>query len=104
METRSRNTTVPKLNQQRSFEMSLYLLELAEKFIEHNLSSEEFVEKFTMQWREERDSGSTLLDDDNLSEKLSTIFCFSDLYNPDDDREDYEYDEYRLRTEIKNLM
>jgi Bacterial self-protective colicin-like immunity len=84
--------------------MSLSLLKLAKKFTEGNLSSEDFVEKFAIQWREERDSGSILLDADNLSEKLSTIFCLADLYNPDEDREDYEYDEHRLRTEVENIL
>jgi Bacterial self-protective colicin-like immunity len=84
--------------------MSLSLIELARKFTTGDLSSEEFVEKFAMQWREERDSGSTLFDDDDLSEKLSTIFCFTDLYNSDDDREEYEYDENRLRTEVGNVI
>lgn len=84
--------------------MSLSLLELAKKFTKGDLSSEEFVEKFAMQWREERDSGSVLLDADDLSEKLSTIFCFIDLYNPDSNREDYEYDEHRLHTEVENTI
>jgi hypothetical protein len=84
--------------------MSLNLLNFTKKFTDFNLSPEDFVEEFIIQWKEERDSGAALLDDDDLSEKLSTIFCFTDLYNPDDDREDYEYDEHKLRIAIKNLM
>jgi hypothetical protein len=84
--------------------MSLKLLELAKQFINGNLLPEEFVEKFAILWREERDSEVSLLDDDNLSEKLSTIFCFADLYNPNDDREDYEFDSDQLRTEIGDLI
>jgi hypothetical protein len=84
--------------------MSLSLLELAKEFTRGGLSAEEFAEKFAILWREERDSEVALLDDDDLSEKLSTIFCFVDLYDPNDDREDYEYDARRLRTEIENLI
>jgi hypothetical protein len=84
--------------------MSLNLLEIARKLTEGDLSPEDFIEKFSIQWREERDSGSTLLDPDDLSEKLSTIFCLADLYNPDEDREDYEYDEHQLRAEVENIL
>jgi Bacterial self-protective colicin-like immunity len=84
--------------------MSLNLLELAKEFTKGNLSSEEFVEKFTILWQEERDSEVALLDNDDLSEKLSTIFCFADLYNPNHDREDYEYDDRRLRAEVRTLI
>jgi hypothetical protein len=84
--------------------MSLTLLKLAKEFAKGNLSAEEFVEKFAILWREERDSDMLLLDDNDLSEKLSTIFCFTDLYNPNRDRENYEYDDFRLRAEVKNLI
>jgi hypothetical protein len=84
--------------------MSLSLLKLAKEFTKGNLSPEEFVDKFAILWQEERDSEVTLLDDDDLSQKLSTIFCFADLYNPSDNREEYEYDDCRLRSEIGNLI
>lgn len=38
------------------------------------------------------------------SENLSSIFCLADLYNPHDDREDYEFSEDKLRDEVRRLI
>ncbi|WP_260770512.1 colicin immunity domain-containing protein, partial [Salmonella enterica] len=31
-------------------------------------------------------------------------FCVADMFNPDDDREEYEFDDEQLRKEINKLM
>lgn len=84
--------------------MSQTLFNLAKEFVSGGLSAEAFVEAFADGWRAERDSGLLGQDDDAISEKLSTIFCLVDLYNPDEDREEYEYDTTRLKTEIEKLV
>ncbi|WP_396018876.1 colicin immunity domain-containing protein [Erwinia aphidicola] len=52
----------------------------------------------------ECDSNLLVQDDDNLSELLSSVFCIADMYNPDDDREEYEFNEEQLRHEISKLI
>jgi Bacterial self-protective colicin-like immunity len=83
--------------------MSEKLLRFAKKIIDSEISADKFVNKFMDKWREERDSGIFSKDNPQLSEKLSSIFCLADLYNPEEDREEYEYDEYKLRLEIKKI-
>jgi Bacterial self-protective colicin-like immunity len=83
--------------------MSEELLEFAQKIIDSEISANKFVNEFMDKWREERDSGMFSKDNPQLSEKLSSIFCLADLYNPEEDREEYEYDEDKLRLEIKKI-
>jgi hypothetical protein len=45
-----------------------------------------------------------LLDDNKTSEALSSIFCLIDLFNPDDDRYEYELDEQRLRLKVLEIL
>jgi hypothetical protein len=83
--------------------MSEKLLRFAKKIIDSENSANKFVNEFMDKWREERDSGIFSEDSPQLSEKLSSIFCLADLYNPEEDREEYEYDEDKLRLEIKKI-
>jgi len=84
--------------------MSKKLLDCVEKFLIGKTPVAEFVDTYIDSWRDERDSGITLEDDPITSEKLSSIFCVIDMYNPNDDREEYEYDEVRLRLETQKLF
>lgn len=84
--------------------MSQSLLNLAKKFVSGGIAPDAFVEAFADGWRGERDSGLLVQDDDVLSEKLSTIFCFADLYNAEEDREEYEYDASKLRCEVEKIL
>lgn len=84
--------------------MSKQLLDSVERFLQGETPVEEFVDTYSDQWRAERDSDELLADDPITSEKLSSLFCLVDLYNPDDDREDYEYDEERLRVEMQKVF
>jgi hypothetical protein len=83
--------------------MSEELLGFAKKIIDSEISADKFVNEFMDKWREERDSGMFSKDNPQLSKKLSSIFCLADLYNPEEDREEYEYDEDKLRLEIKKI-
>lgn len=55
-------------------------------------------------WKGERDSNLLKQDNDNLSELLSSVFCVADMYNPDNDREEYEFNDEQLWNEVNNLM
>lgn len=83
--------------------MSQRLFALASDFVNNSLSPEYFVEEFIGGWRAERDSGHAALDSPELSERLSSIFCIADLFNPEENRKDYEFDEDRLRIEVAKL-
>ena len=84
--------------------MSEKLLASAKTYLNSESNSELFVSDFIEQWKRERDSGESRLDSPKVSEILSSIFCLTDLFNPDDDRESYELDEDKLRNEIRKLM
>lgn len=84
--------------------MSSQLHDFAMEFATGEISAEEFVDPFMERWRRERDSGGLADDPDEVSERLSSIFCLADLYNPEADRAGYELDESGLRSEIRRLM
>ncbi|MEI8634959.1 colicin immunity domain-containing protein [Vibrio sp. PP-XX7] len=42
--------------------------------------------------------------EDNLNECLSSIFCLADLFNPDADREEYEFDDVRKARMLFGLV
>lgn len=84
--------------------MSKRLLDSVERFLRGETPVDVFVDAYADQWRAERDSDELLADDPIASEKLSSFFCLVDLYNPDDDRDDYEYDEERLRLEMQKVF
>lgn len=84
--------------------MSEKLLASAKTYLNGESNSELFVSDFIEQWKRERDSGESRLDSPKVSEVISSIFCLTDLFNPDDDRESYELDEDKLRNEIRKLM
>ena len=83
--------------------MSDQLLEFVRRFLNQDIGVEEFVEKYPAMWKAERDNGALLEVPEMLNEALSSIFCLVDLYNPDADRESYEFDEHNLRVEIGQL-
>lgn len=84
--------------------MSRELLDFALKFAAGEICASEFADPFMNAWKRERDSGDGQADCDDLSERLSSIFCLADLYNPDENREDYELNESRLRREVDKIV
>lgn len=84
--------------------MSYLLLEFASSFGAERLSAATFAEAYIELWRIERDSKNILNYDEKISECLSTIFCMADMYNPDEDREEYEFNDEQLRGEINKLI
>lgn len=84
--------------------MSLYLKNYIDSFLTKEITVDEFAGNYISKWRQERNDGLLGKDEDNLSELLSSAFCVVDMYNPGDDREQYEFDENKLRDEINKLM
>lgn len=83
--------------------MSAQLLGLAKEFLVGEHDARGFTDQYCKQWKGERDSGLLQLDPPKTSEILSSI-CIADLYNPEADREDYEYDEQKMRSELNSLV
>ena len=85
--------------------MSIILLSFVESFLKGRLSAEIFSEAYMELWKIERDNGFTLSDEPSLSECLSSIFCASDTYCPDETlRRECEFDEEQLRKEVSSLV
>lgn len=84
--------------------MSKNLLMMVERFVSKEITAEVFAEQFIAAWKRERESGDALLDSAHLSEKLSSIFCFADMFNPAPDKDEYELDEAQLLAEVTSLI
>jgi FMN-dependent NADH-azoreductase len=84
--------------------MSDKLLIFAKTFLRAESNAETFVDEFISQWKQERDNETSLSDDPQTSEALSSIFCLADMFNPNDDRESYEFDETKLRSEMEKVL
>lgn len=84
--------------------MSYLLVDFTRSFVSGRLSAVVFVEAYMELWRIERDNKNILNYDENVSECLSSIFCLADIFNPDDDREEYEFDGEQLRKQINKLL
>ena len=84
--------------------MSKTLQDHIRRFLARETSITVFVDQFIDEWRRERDSGELPLDAPVVSRLLSSAFCIADMYNPNDDREAYEFDEGRVRSELLKLM
>lgn len=84
--------------------MSQQLLTLTNDLLNRKIPASAFAESFISQWRKERDDGTLLKDNDNLSECLSTIFCLADLYNADEVREEYELNAEQLCQRVHDTL
>ncbi len=84
--------------------MSQSLKKYIDDFLAKNISAEYFTDTYMAKWKGERDSNLLKQDNDNLSQLLSSVFCVADMYNPDNDREEYEFNDEQLWNEVNNLM
>lgn len=84
--------------------MSKELLIFVSNFIESKENPKNFVDFYIRSWKVERDKGLLGADTPEISEALSTIFCLADMYNPDQDRAEYELDDKSLRSAIKEAL
>lgn len=84
--------------------MSITILRFAESFVAGRLSAEIFAEAYMELWKIERDSDFLRLDPRPLNECLSSVFCAVDMYNSDESREEYEFDDEMLKSEVASLI
>ena len=84
--------------------MSKELLKFAEDFVEGKMTADEFADSYQARWKAERDSGLLIKDVSELNEKLSTLFCLADQYNPDSDRHYSEFGAVELKKRIRELL
>ncbi|PXW48288.1 colicin immunity domain-containing protein [Dickeya zeae] len=84
--------------------MSQYLKDYIDEFIRNKITAVEFSDEYITRWKAERDNNILGKDAEDLSELLSSAFCFADMYNPDDDREEYELNDEQLRERINELV
>lgn len=84
--------------------MSITILEFANSFVKGRVSAATFVDAFSELWKIERDGKILQNDDEQLNERLSTIFCLVDLFNPREEKEAYELDTIQLREKISTLL
>jgi hypothetical protein len=84
--------------------MSIQLYEFAKRFAAGGVAAEDFADPFMEWWKRERDASTVLGDPDDVSERLSSIFCMADLYNPMADRKEYELDADGLRGAVSKIL
>lgn len=84
--------------------MKILLLRLVDDFLENKINACDFVESYQLRWKLERDDNRLKEYPDLLSECLAGIFCAAEMFEPDNDREPYEFDEPLLRNEISKIM
>ena len=83
--------------------MSQNLVTLVKTFIDDTSNCSTFCDQYASQWKKERDNSTLSQDDAGTSEALASIFCLVDLFNPADDREEYEFDEEGFRIEVARV-
>lgn len=84
--------------------MSLDLKDYIKNFISGKIAASEFADNYMCKWKQERDSNLLGNDEDKLSELLSSAFCAADMYNPDEDRDEYEFNDVQLLNEVNKLV
>lgn len=84
--------------------MSVNLINFAKEFVAAKVTANDFADAYIDKWRQERNKNILKNDAKDLSECASDIFILADCYNPENDRESYELDEKKLRTEVKSAL
>jgi len=84
--------------------MSQKLIAFAKSFIDGDLSAEDFADPYIEMWKTEGRNNLLTIDGRDVDEASSTIFCLADCFNPEPDREEYEFNEIRLRKEVKATL
>ncbi|UJD88222.1 colicin [Rahnella aquatilis] len=84
--------------------MSLNLLTFSRSFINGEITAEDFADPYQMLWKAGGENGDLQKDNAQDSEKCSTIFCLSDQFNPDDDRDKDEFDADELKARVRAML
>ena len=84
--------------------MSLELKSYIGDFILGKIVANEFADNYMCKWKQERDGNLLGNDEGKLSELLSSVFCVADMYNSDEDRDEYEFNDVQLLNEVSKLV
>ena len=84
--------------------MSTELKSHIENFISGKIAANDFANNYMCKWKQERDSNLLKNDEGKLSELLSSVFCVADMYNPSEDRDEYEFNDVKLLNEVNKLV
>lgn len=84
--------------------MSITLLNFTKAYLDKRIDTRSFVNAYIELWRIERDLGLSIMDEGKLNLLLSSIFYMVDLYNPDIDKDEYEFDDERLFIHISQQL
>lgn len=80
--------------------MSSKLLKYVDEYLAGKVPANEFDLNFVLKWKDEGHRGLLALDDPLLNEVLCNIFSLCELFNKDEDREEYEIDEIELHSRV----
>ena len=84
--------------------MTYTILEFVNSFVNSRLSADDFANAYLELWRIEREREVWKHKEYDLGGVLASIFCVADLYNPDDDKEDYEFNDDQLKHKVIELL
>jgi hypothetical protein len=85
--------------------LSQKLIDFAKKFLTSSNNCQDFCDEYIRRWNEEGDRKILIHDDSNTSLVCSSIFCIADMFADEESRVfDFEYDETKLRLEIKKTL
>ncbi|QDQ86693.1 colicin immunity protein [Alcaligenaceae bacterium SJ-26] len=84
--------------------MSVQLILFAKSYVSGRISADIFSEAYMELWKIERDNCFLNKDGKILSESLFSIFCLADMYNGEDDKEDYEFDADLLLRKVGEII
>ncbi|STY88590.1 MULTISPECIES: colicin immunity domain-containing protein [Moraxella] len=84
--------------------MSVTLLNFTKAYVAERIDASCFVNAYIELWRIEADLGLSIMDEEKLNLFLSSIFYMVDLYNPESDKEEYEFNEAELFSKISEEL
>ncbi|XKM13719.1 colicin immunity domain-containing protein [Orbaceae bacterium ac157xtp] len=84
-------------------EIDELLLMFAKSFVNECIDGNVFSQAFMELWRIKRDYFSHK-EEHYLGECIGSLFIAADNYNPDEDREDYEFNEHDFRMAVTELL
>ncbi|OBX77154.1 colicin immunity domain-containing protein [Moraxella atlantae] len=84
--------------------MSLLLLEFTRTYTNEIIDASCFVEAYIQLWKIENKLGISVKDEEQLNLFLASIFYIADLYNPDSDKLDYEFNDEQLFEKVTSEL
>lgn len=80
------------------------LLNFTKAYVAERIDTNCFVNAYIELWRIERDLGLSIMDEEKLNLFLSSIFYMVDLYNPESEKEEYEFNDAELFSKVSEEL